>query len=228
MPDVAKFRWPRPDEHLAILGCTGSGKTTLAGHVLSVSPFDRMPYIAVDMKGDDLLGSIDRLKEIGTHERIPTKPGLYVVRPLPSDAEGIEAWLEKVWHAGNTGLYVDEAYLMPDKVWLRNIMAQGRSLRIPVIAASQRPVDVPRSIFSEASHISVFRLNDKRDKKTVAEFTPPNMLDERLPDFHSFWFNVKDQRADDEHPFFVLAPVPTADIIIDRINDRLAPDYHVS
>lgn len=228
MPDVAKFRWPRPDEHLAILGCTGSGKTTLAGHVLSVSPFDRMPYIAVDMKGDDLLGSIDRLKEIGTHERIPTKPGLYVVRPLPSDAEGIEAWLEKVWHAGNTGLYVDEAYLMPDKVWLRNIMAQGRSLRIPVIAASQRPVDVPRSIFSEASHISVFRLNDKRDKKTVAEFTPPNMLDERLPDFHSFWFNVKDQRADDENPFFVLAPVPTADIIIDRINDRLAPDYHVS
>jgi DNA helicase HerA-like ATPase len=228
MPDIKNFRFPRPDEHLAILGCTGSGKTTLAGHVLSKAPFDKMPYIAIDMKGDDLLSSIDRLKEIGTNERIPTAPGLYVIRPLPSDKEGVEDWLRKVWHAGNTGLYVDEAYLMPDKEWLRNIMAQGRSLRIPVIAASQRPVDVPRSIFSEASHISVFRLNDRRDKKTVQEFTPPGMLDERLPDFHSHWYNVKDQRSDDPQPYFVLAPVPTADVIIDRINDRLAPEYHVS
>lgn len=228
MADPKKFRWPRPDEHLAILGCTGSGKTTLAAHVLSRSPFDTMPYIAVDMKGDDLLAMIDRIVEIGTHERIPKKPGLYVVRPLPSDIDGIEAWLEKVWHAGSTGLYVDEAYLLPDKRWLRNILAQGRSLRIPVIAASQRPVDVSRSIFSEASHISVFRLNDQRDKKIVREFTPPGMLDTRLPDFHSYWYNVKDQSSEDDQPYFVLAPVPKAEIIVERISDRLSPEYHVS
>lgn len=225
---VNRFRWPNSDEHCTILGCTGSGKTTLASHILSRAPFDRMPFIAVDMKGDDLLASIPRLKEIDLGEPIPTEPYLYVVRPLPSDQEGVEDWLRRVWEKGNVGLYIDEAYLMPDKKWLRNILAQGRSLRIPVIAGSQRPVDVPRSIFSESSHIAVFRLNDRRDKKTVSEFTPPTMLDQRLPDYHSYWFNVKDQRNDDAEPWFVLAPAPKPAVIIDRINDRLKPVVHVT
>ncbi len=143
-----QFRWPNTDEHCAILGCTGSGKTTLASYVLSEAPFHVMPYVCVDMKGDELLGSINHLREIGLHESIPTQPGLYVVRPLPSDVDGIENWLYRLWKQEYTGLYVDEAYLLPDKVWVRNILAQGRSKRIPSIFASQRPVDIPRSIFT--------------------------------------------------------------------------------
>jgi DNA helicase HerA-like ATPase len=225
---VKPFRWPRTDEHTAILGCTGSGKTTLAACVLSKAPFDRMPYIAIDYKNDDLLARIGRLKEIDLSEPIPEKPGLYVIRPLPSEAEDVEKWLWKVWEKGHTGLYIDEAYLLPNKEAIKNILAQGRSLRIPVIAASQRPVDVPRSIFTEASHIAVFRLNDRRDKKTVAEFTPDGMLENRLPDFHSFWYSVKDHSAGDLKPYHVLSPVPTADKIVETINDRLAPEYKVT
>lgn len=225
---VKPFRWPRTDEHTAILGCTGSGKTTLAACVLSKAPFDRMPYIAIDYKNDDLLAQIGRLKEIELSEPIPEKPGLYVIRPLPSEADDVEKWLWKVWEKGHTGLYIDEAYLLPNKEAIKNILAQGRSLRIPVIAASQRPVDVPRSIFTEASHIAVFRLNDRRDKKTVAEFTPDGMLENRLPDFHSFWYSVKDHSAGDPKPYHVLAPVPTADKIVKSINDRLAPEYKIT
>lgn len=220
-----EFRWPRTDEHCAILGCTGSGKTTLASYVLSEMPFHIMPYIAIDMKGDELLGSIDHLREIGLHESIPHDPGLYVVRPLPSDGDGIENWLYKVWQKEHTGLYVDEAYLLPDKVWLRNILAQGRSKRIPTIVASQRPVDIPRSIFTEASHVAVFRLNDARDQKTVREFTPKGMLDERLPDFHCCWYSPKWQSSGDEKPWFVLQPVPTAEKIVEKINARLKPVF---
>ncbi len=227
-PAPKKFRLPRIDERVAILGGTGTGKTTQAAWLLSLAQFDRMPYIAIDYKGDDLLAKIDRLEEIGTHETIPSKPGLYVVRPLPSDIEAVENWLWKIWEAGNTGLYVDEAYLLPNKNAIKNILAQGRSLRIPVIAASQRPVDVPRSLFTEASHISVFRLNDRRDKKTVEEFTPDAMLEKRLPDYHSFWYSVNEHKADDETPYFVLKPVPSADKIVDVINDRLAPDFRVT
>lgn len=225
---MAKFRLPRTDEHVAILGCTGSGKTTLAGFVLSRAPFDKMPYIAVDYKGDDFLGSIDRIEEIGLHETIPPHPGLYVVRPMPSEIDAMETWLWKIWEKGRTGLYIDEAYLLPNKEAIKNILAQGRSLRIPVIAASQRPVDVPRSIFTEASHIAVFRLNDRRDKKTVGEFTPDGMLEKRLPDYHSFWYNVKDHSADDMQPYNVLSPVPKAEQIVEIINDRLAPNHKVT
>lgn len=222
-----KFRWPNIDEHCAILGCTGSGKTTLASYVLSCMPFDRMPYVAVDMKGDDLLGAITHIREVGLHESVPRAPGLYVVRPLPSDVDAIENWLYKVWSAGYTGLYVDEAYLLPDKIWLRNILAQGRSKRIPTIVASQRPVDIPRSIFTEASHVAVFRLNDDRDRKTVREFTPKGMLDIRLPDFHCAWYSPKFDSADDPKPWFELRPVPSAETIIEKINDRLKPVFHL-
>jgi len=228
MANPKDFRLPRTDEHLAVLGCTGSGKTTLASWVLSKAPFDQMPYIAIDYKGDELLGAIERIREIGVHENIPKKPGLYVIRPLPSDVEEIERWLWKVWSQGETGLYIDEAYLLPDKEAIKNILAQGRSLRIPVIAASQRPVSVPRSIFSEASHIAVFRLNDNRDKKTVREFTPDGMIEKRLPDFHSFWYNVKDHKANDPTPYFVLNPVPMADEIVDVINERLKPRVKIT
>jgi DNA helicase HerA-like ATPase len=222
------FRLPYTSEHTAILGCTGSGKTTLASWVLSKSAFDKMPFIAIDYKNDELLAQITRIRELDLADPIPEKPGLYVIRPLPSDIDEMEKWLWKVWERGSTGLYIDEAYLLPNKEAIKNILAQGRSLRIPVIAASQRPVDVPRSIFTEASHIAVFRLNDRRDKKTVGEFTPDGMLEKRLPDFHAFWYSVKDHSAGDPTPYHVLSPVPPAEKIVEAINARLAPEYKVT
>jgi hypothetical protein len=224
-----KFRLPRTDEHMAIVGCTGSGKTTMAAWVLSCCPFDLMPYIAIDYKNDDLLQQIGRIKELELSDPIPEKPGLYVIRPLPSEKEDVEKWLWKVWEKGNTGLFIDEAYLLPDADAIKNILAQGRSLRIPVIAASQRPVSVPRSIFTEASHIAVFRLNDRRDKQTVGFFTPDGMLEKRLPKYHSYWYNVKDHDEDKPgEPYFVLKPVPKAEEIVAKINERLAPEFRVT
>lgn len=223
-----KFRLPRTDEKLTILGCSGSGKTTLAGFVLSRAPFDQMPYICIDYKGDDLLGSIGRIRELSLDDAIPSDPGLYIVRPLPSEVDAMETWLWKVWEKGNTGLYIDEAYLLPDKDAIKNILAQGRSLRIPVIASSQRPVTVPRSLFSEANHIAVFRLNDRRDKKIVAEFTPEGMLEKRLPDYHSFWYSVNDHQADDLEPYHVLSPAPHPRKIVEAINERLAPKARIA
>jgi len=226
MPKPNEFRLPRDDERLTILGTTGSGKTTLAAWVLSKSPFHERPYIAVDYKGDKLLGKIDRAREIGTHEKIPTHPGLYIVRPLPSDIDGVENWLWKLWHKEQTGLYIDEAYLLPNKNALKNLLAQGRSKRIPVIAASQRPVDVPRSLFTEASHITLFRLLDDRDYKTVSEFTPDGFtqrMKQGIPKHHSFWYNVNDHDPTDPVPYFHLEPVPHEDEIVDVINDRLRP-----
>ena len=129
--------------------------------------------------------------------------------------------LDFAWPQGE----VWEGYLMPDKIWLRNVLAHGRAKKITVITTSQRPVDVPRSVFTEATYVSVFRLNDKKDVQRVAEFTPPGMLEKRLPDFHSFWYSPAHHRADDPYPYVILSPVPGADAIFELIDSRLRPKH---
>ena len=225
-----EFYWPKPTERLAIMGRTGSGKTQLGGQVLSTAPFDKMPYVIMDYKRDELLNKIKRTREIGLNE-IPKKPGLYIIHNDPGFEDETEKWLFNVWRRGRVGLYFDETYLVPDQKALQAILTQGRSLRIPAICVSQRPVQVSRFVFSEADHVAVFHLNDDRDVETVKKFTPRGFVDyvppehrsvdyprdTRLPNYHSRWYDIKNDRQ------YVLKPVPTADDIVKAIDARLQP-----
>lgn len=83
-----------------------------------------------------------------------------------------------------------------------------------MIMVSQRPVQVPRHVFSEADFYVVFHLNDRRDKKTVNEFFPGN-LDHDLPTHYAHWYNV----ARREH--LVLTPVENRETILNRFATRL-------
>lgn len=222
---MAEFHFPREGYHTAILGTTGSGKSTLGAFVISRSPFHKRPGFIIDYKYEEIFANCTRIREIGVNETLPRHPGLFIVRPRPDQIEEVEAWLQRLWNHGNAGLYIDEGYLVPDKAWLRNVLAQGRSLGITVITTSQRPVDVSRSVFTEATYVSVFRLNDKKDLQRVGEFTPPGMLEKRLPDYHSFWYSPAHHKADDPSPYVVLSPVPNADAIVDVIDSRLRPRH---
>jgi DNA helicase HerA-like ATPase len=222
---MAEFSFPREGYHTSILGTTGSGKSTLGAYLIAKSPFHLRPQFVIDFKGEDIFASLSRIREIGIYESLPTQPGLYIVRPRPDQQDEVEAWLEKLWTNGRAGLYIDEGYLMPDKKWLRNVLAQGRSIGITVITTSQRPVDVSRSVFTEAAYVSVFRLNDKKDKQRVGEFTPDGMLEIRLPDYHSFWYSPLNHKADDPRPYAILSPVPGADAIVAMIDERLRPRH---
>lgn len=222
---MADFVFPEEGYHTAILGTTGSGKSTLGAWIMSRMPFHRRPQFIIDYKGEEIFAKLKRIRELAVHETLPSEPGLYIIRPRPDMVDDVENWLYRLWEHGDAGLYIDEGYLVPDKAWLRNILAQGRSLGITVITTSQRPVDVSRSVFTESSYISVFRLNDKKDLQRVGEFTPSGMLENRLPDYHSFWYSPKHHKADDLRPYTILSPVPGADEIADRIDARLRPQH---
>lgn len=224
---MADFRFPRDGYHTTVIGTTGSGKSTLAAHLLSRSPFHLRPYFIVDYKRETIFQQCKRIIELDVRETLPREPGVYIVRPIPSQIEEVEAWFERLWHHENSGLYIDEGYLTPDKAWLRNILCTGRSLGITVIASTQRPVDVPRFFFTEATYFSVFHLNDKKDKQRVNEYTVEGMVDKPLAPFHSYWYDRSQHRADDPNPFAVLSPVPNAEMIIELIDSRLKPRHQV-
>jgi len=206
---------PDDTKRHVIVGSTGSGKTQCGIWHLSLRDYLNMPWVIFDFKGDDLIAEIGA-KEISVNSAPPKKPGLYVVRPLPeTDDASVEAFLMKCWAQEDIGLYIDEGYMIPnDSKAFKAILTQGRSKHIPVIVLSQRPVWLSRFVFSEADFYQVFRLNDKRDRQTVKSFLPFD-VEERLPDYHSYWYDVGNDFSQ------VWKPVPSKGTIIKSFRDNL-------
>ncbi len=219
--DASEFELPRTDQRVVIVGRTGCGKTQFASFLLSEAPFDEMPFIVFDFKGEKFFRDLVarghmKIIAIGT---LPDQPGLYMVQPAPGrDDEAIEGYLWQIWEHENIGIVVDELYMIdPRSDAFNAILTQGRSKNIPMINLTQRPVAVSRWNFSESSHIVVFHLNHIKDRQTVAEHMPIDK-DLRMPEYHSRWYDVN------RNKLFHVQPAPGQEAILKRFDDRLKPD----
>lgn len=198
------FRFPGGDQRTTVLGATGSGKSTCGLWLLAHQRFDRRPWIAIDFKRETIFDSVGfpPIQPLGLGDRLPKRPGLYLVSPRPDEDDALDAFLWRVWERENCGLYIDEAALMPDgSAAFAAILQQGRSKRIPVIACSQRPVSVARGLFSEANFFAVYRMVDKRDYSIAQGFVPGD-LSTPLPPHHWYWYDRE------RHELLHMKPVP--------------------
>lgn len=210
------FSLPRPDQRTLILGSNGSGKTFAGVWLLSEANYTEMPWVIIDYKKDGLIKDINGKRTISLKE-VPSEPGIFHLQPTPvRDDNAIEEWLLRIWEKTHIGLYVDEALMLPTKKSgaFQSILTQGRSLSIPVISLSQRPVDLTRYAFSEANHVVIFRLTDIRDRKKVTEYVPVE-ADYRLRKFHSLWYNVDSDQS------YAMEPVPDKASILATFKAKL-------
>lgn len=216
---MPEFRLPSLSEHVAVVGRNGTGKTFMGAWLLSVAPFDRIPFVIVDYKGDELLNALPNVKEISFKDKIK-KPGVYIIHPGLDDDDRMIDFLWQVWQRGNTGLFFDEGYMVPGQLERQNpfnaILTQGRSKRIPSIILSQRPVRLSKFAFSESSHFCIFDLNSRTDQKIVGDYIPA-YDGQPLPQFYSHWYDVK------ANALFTMQPVPDSAIIQQTFEDRLKP-----
>lgn len=213
------FRLPDTSSRVSVVGMTGSGKTQFASWLLSEAPFDQIPYIIVNFKNDELLRDIPRNREIGLSEKLPTEPGVYQVYPLPHQEEEIDDFLMRVWAQENTGLFIDEGFMVPRfSKGLSAVLTQGRSKHIPTIIGSQKPFFLNPFVLSQAEFHAIFKLQTPEDIKRMKGYIPNGAL-QPLPDYHSTWYDVG---RDD---LVRLGPVPRASAIHERFDERLKPHH---
>lgn len=213
---------PTLKQRVAVIGKTGSGKSVFGLWLLSRAAFDQQPFIIVDYKHDEMIEQIDRARVIGFNES-PKQPGIYILRPHPSEDEQMEGFLRRVWERGRTGLFFDETAELPKhygKGALHACLTQGRSKRIPIIGCTQRPTGVVPALFTEADFFACFYLQKPEDVASFARYTPWNprdIIDNRLPPHHCRWYDSPRDVA------LTLAPCPGEDDILDTFHDRLKP-----
>lgn len=205
---------PKSDKRTAIIGSTGSGKTQLAMFLLGTRDWHIRPWFIVDFKGDQLIADANPI-EIDVYKNPPTKPGLYVVRPIKNrDDDALEAFLWKVWENENAGIYIDEGYMLGNRnPALSALLTQGRSKNIEMIILVQRPVWCDKFVFSEANHFYVMKLQIETDRKYISDYLDGTPIG-RLPRFHSYWYNA------DEQDGCALAPVPSRAEILAMFDRR--------
>lgn len=198
-----KPRRPGDSDRYMILGQNGTGKTVLGVNALAYRSYNRMPWIIANYKADEHLDSLPGVREIGPNERLPTSPGLYMVRPEPEPGS-LDNLLQQAYMRGannggraNVGFYIDEGTeIGQHSLPFRRVLTQGRSMRIPVICLSQRPVWLSKYAFTEAKYFSLFPLNDTNDRRHVAGWIKGLGVnyDETLAEYESYYFDCGKRR----------------------------------
>jgi hypothetical protein len=222
---MSTFRLPTTQQHAIVIGMNGSGKSVLGLWMLSEAAITDMPYIIIDFKHEDVVQQIQHARVIGYND-VPKHPGVYILRPDPTEGDKLEEFLRAIWRRGHTGIFYDETAELPKhfgKGAVHAILTQGRSKHIPVIACTQRPRGVAPAFFTEASFFSCFHLQKPADVDAFAAYTPwdpKSIIENPLPPYWSHWYDAKQRWAT------ILRPCPAEDVILETFRERLRPRRH--
>lgn len=202
---ASRFRWQQ-GEHVSLIGPTGTGKTTLGMSLLS----HRAYVAALGTKPKD--ENLDKLRALGYRRTLSLpergNPPRVLVWPTYRTAADranqrlvLGSALGQAFRAGSWCLFADEVSYLSRRLRLDDalldVWEQGRSNRVSLVAATQRPAWVPLALYSAASHLFLWRTNDGRDLARIGGLNgvdpaPIRAAVANLPRFHALYVNVRE------------------------------------
>lgn len=188
----------RPDEHVTILGPTGSGKTTLAQQLLERAATPENPAVILVMKPRDRttaewMGRV-AYRKVTTWPQPPSiwrprKPPGYVLWPrhvFNTDLDNaahyriFERALMDCYKRGHRIVFADETTGLQRlglTEELETIWERGRSQPCSLWACSQRPAYISSHAYNQSSHVFLAYIKDKRSRDRFGEISG---VDEQL------------------------------------------------
>jgi energy-coupling factor transporter ATP-binding protein EcfA2 len=164
---------PEPGERALFVGMTGSGKSYLARRLLE----NRRYVLILDSKDEIHWPGYKRVTSLDAAMRLdPRREPRIILAPSQAHVSR-ETWdhiFKWAYETRNRTVYVDEVYdVIQDGVpdYYLAIATRGRSRKIGLWNAVQRPKLFPLAMISEANHVFAFQVQMAPDRQRIREVT---------------------------------------------------------
>lgn len=173
------FRWEQ-GEHVALIGPTGQGKTTLLTNLLPLHPY--VVVFATKPRDESMSRLIRHDKYYPVKEWQRLDPKQYPRRVLWPDAgqlnsvnvqaEVFHDAFARIYREGGWTVAIDELWYIDNVLKLemdvKLYLLQARALGISLLAATQRPAWVPLEIYDQSTHLFFWRDNDETNLRRLS------------------------------------------------------------
>lgn len=176
---IRKLDWNQ-GEHVALIGPTGSGKTSL---LIALLPRRDFVAVAATKPADSTMDYLisHGYERFERWEAVPAKRSpRRVIWPSARDIDSEErqrlvfkGMYGAIYREGGWALVIDEAYIMAEVLGLkremRTVWNQGRSIGISHVVGTQRPAWVPREIYTESTHLFFWKIRDRGSLEAIGD-----------------------------------------------------------
>lgn len=199
------LKWS-PGEHVALVGPTGQGKTTLALELLKLR---RWVVILATKPADDTLKGLRKYGYMRLAKWPPPNDTTTRVILWPkwrdpsydrSQRRTFHEALMAIFRAGGWTVFADDTQYLSKHLGLasdlNSLWLQARAIKVSLVAATQRPRWVPVECWANSTHLYIWGTSNVDDLRALGNLTGVDAATVRqvvaqLPEFHALYVNLR-------------------------------------